>query len=215
MVRRLASFGNIVALRHDRKNTISFAPTRQAEAYWTSLRDGGDVPLRTRIDPRGISNILPYAFMIERISPSVASIRLAGQHLRTAIGSEPRGLPFGLFFAPESRSSVATTLNAVLDTPSIAELELLRTKGLAKGAVAARMILLPLRNPAGTIDRALGVFVPDESSRSWQGQYSLHDLKLRPVFGPARTPVDRLASLAASRDKTKPQTRPHLRLIKS
>ena len=130
MAYRFSNFTNIVALRRTKQSVISLTPARQLESYWTSLRDGGDVPMRTRIDPRGIANILPHAFMIERLSPSVASIRLAGQHLNQLVDGEARGLPFGLIFAPKARSSVATAINAVLDTPAIAQFDLRSTGSL-------------------------------------------------------------------------------------
>jgi len=212
VVNRFSGISNIIALRRNSNDAVSLAPCRQAEAYWTSLRDGGDIPLRTRIDPRGISNILGHAFMVERLSPSVASIRLAGQHLSAAIGSEARGMPFGLVFSSSSRSSVATALNAVLDTPAIATLELHRAGAFTRNKIAARITLLPLRNPGGHVDRAFGVFVPDERCQGRQMQFDLHDLDLKPVFGPARQERPEPTEIAFATGRKRGA--PHLRLVK-
>ena len=48
--------------------------------YWESLRIEGDIPLRAAVDPRGIEAALEFAFMVERVAPGVARLRLAGGH---------------------------------------------------------------------------------------------------------------------------------------
>ena len=212
MAYRFSNFTNIVALRRTKQSVISLTPSRQLEAYWTSLRDGGDVPMRTRIDPRGIANILPHAFMIERLSPSVASIRLAGQHLNQLVDGEARGLPFGLIYAPKARSSVATAINAVLDTPAIAQFDLRSTGEFGHMPMRARITLLPLRNPAKLVDRAIGVFVPEDAAQGRALKFELEDFDLRPVFGPA--PMERPDPVEIAVMAQIGQSRPRLRIVK-
>ena len=55
------------------------------------------MPRRAEIDPRGIENALEYAFILERIAPGMARIRLAGIHLSDLMGMEVRGMPLTSF----------------------------------------------------------------------------------------------------------------------
>ena len=48
---------------------MTWAALKQMEAYWEGLRHGRTVPLRTDVNPRGIENVLEYAFILERIAP--------------------------------------------------------------------------------------------------------------------------------------------------
>ncbi|HIC65033.1 MAG TPA: PAS domain-containing protein, partial [Paracoccus sp.] len=49
--------------------------------YWHGLRRGRAIPARSDVEPRGISRALDYAFILERIAPGAARMRLAGRHL--------------------------------------------------------------------------------------------------------------------------------------
>lgn len=159
----------------------SLSPIRQAEAYWHALRDGAEVPLRTQIDPRGLENILEYTFVLERIAPGIARFRLAGNHLNDLAGMEVRGMPLTSFFTPAGRRQIGAVLEHVFDTPSVAELSLSGETRRGQPPVDARMILLPLRNDLGVVNRALGVLIADAPSGRPPQRFDVADLALRPV----------------------------------
>ena len=83
------------------------SPLRQAEAYWTALRRGDDVPSRSQIDPRGLENILSNTFILERIAPGIARFRLAGSLVNEMAGMEVRGMPVTAFFTTEARKQLS------------------------------------------------------------------------------------------------------------
>ncbi len=137
----------------------SLSPLKQAEAYWAARREADGLPLRARIDPRGIENILPWCFILERIAPAHARFRLAGQKLNAVAGTELRGLPASSLVTAAARPVLGQVLAGLFGTPAIAELSL-----AAKG-VEARAILLPLRGDDGQVNRALGVLLADGPGR--------------------------------------------------
>jgi len=128
----------------------------EVETYWQSLCDGRLMPRRAELDPRGIVGALDRTFLLERVAPGVARFRLAGNHLADLMGMEVRGMPLSCFFAPTARAGLADAVEAVFSEPARVDLWLAGPARLARGAMAARMLLLPLRDNAGQVTRALG-----------------------------------------------------------
>jgi hypothetical protein len=208
------------------RSRASLSPLRQAEAYWNALRQGADVPSRARIDPRGLESVLEYAFILERIAPGIARFRLAGQHLTALAGMEVRGMPLTALFTAAARGHVSAVLEHVFDTPAVAELGLRGGARIGHAPVAARMILLPLKNDAGDISRALGVLVADSTTAiRTPCRFDIGNTGLRPVSGlqVARLdlPPDTGFAGAGFAQDQRPlaipaaATRPHLRLVQS
>ncbi len=129
---------------------------REVEGYWQGLRGGRLVPRRSEIDPRGIERALEFAFIIERIAPGIARLRIAGSHLSDLMGMEVRGMPLSAFFAPSARSEAGDLIEQVFRGPATAELTLSAERGIGKPAIDARMILLPMKSDLGDMSRALG-----------------------------------------------------------
>ncbi len=161
----------------------SLSPLRQAEAYWSALYDGDAVPLRSQIDPRGLENILSYTFILERVAPGVARFRLAGQHLHALAGMEVRGMPISSFFAGSARAEMSAALETVFDKPAIAELSLAVARTRLGEHGEGRMILLPLRNETGQVNRILGVLVTDGEDEDGPGRFHITKTALRPLGG--------------------------------
>lgn len=136
-----------------------FQVTGEVRGYWEGLRGGLGVPLRSAVDPRGIERALEYAFIIERIAPSIARFRLAGMHLSDLMGMEVRGMPLTSFFTPKARPRVAALLEAVFQGPEIAELTLTGEPGFGKPELQAKLLILPLKSDLGDVTRALGCLV--------------------------------------------------------
>lgn len=212
--------GGVIAMDRFRSGR-SLSPIRQAEAYWTALRDGADCPRRTQIDPRGLENILEFTFILERIAPGIARFRLAGQHLSALAGMEVRGMPLTAFFTAAARSHVAATLEHVFDAPAVAELTL---TGEGRGNVEARMILLPLKNDLGEVSRALGVLITDGDDLRTPQRFDVAGTQLRALNGRQQTTVFETAPPAPQpqpvqgfAEEQTPLARraPHLRLVKT
>ncbi|MDF1857280.1 PAS domain-containing protein [Pseudooceanicola sp.] len=133
-----------------------FPALREVEGYWQALRAGRLVPRRSEVDPRGIARALDDAFIVEKIAPGLARLRIAGSHLTELMGMEVRGMPLSAFFSPRARASASDLIEQMFDNPSSVELMLSAERGIGKPAIDARMILLPMKSDLGDISRALG-----------------------------------------------------------
>lgn len=137
----------------------SYAPLSLVEAYWDALRAGREMPKRAEIDPRGIESALEYAFILERVAPGVARMRIAGTHLHDIMGMEARGMPLTAFFEHACRTRVAGLLEEVFQTPGTGEITMQSHGSLGQPALEARMVLLPLKSDLGDVSRILGCIV--------------------------------------------------------
>jgi hypothetical protein len=203
---------NIVSL-HRFSDGRGVTPLRQVEAYWSALRDGAAIPKRSQIDPRGLENVLEYAFILERIAPGVARIRLAGQHLSQLAGMEVRGMPLSTFFSASGRDHISAALEHVFDAPAVAELALQGKSTFGRPAPEARMILLPLQDENGQINRAMGVLVADDPKAHAKLSLSVVNTVLRPASG-FQQPETPKAVAEISEDTTPIKVKAaHLRLV--
>lgn len=84
----------------DHRTDIGFSALNQVESYWEALRGTRMMPKRSEIDPRGIESALEYTFILERIAPGMARLRIAGSHLSDLMGMEVRGMPLTSFITP-------------------------------------------------------------------------------------------------------------------
>lgn len=149
---------NVVAMSNYQKKT-GYAAIAQVEAYWEALRGTRLLPKRSDIDPRGIEYALENAFILERIGPGIARLRIAGSHLTDLMGMEVRGMPLTSFFTPAYRSQVSDLLEVVFQTPAIGTLNLKSTGAFDRPEIEARVILLPLKSDLGDVSRVLGCWV--------------------------------------------------------
>ena len=147
--------GNVVALASVRRER-KFPAIAQIEAYWHGLRNGRLMPTRSDVDPRGISDNLTYAFVLERIAPGHARIRLAGQHLSDILSMEVRGMPISSFFQPQARDEIQEALENAFSMPAEVSLTLRSESSMFQGGLDAQMILLPLKDVEGRVTRMLG-----------------------------------------------------------
>ncbi len=136
-----------------------YAPLSLVEAYWEALRADREMPKRAEIDPRGIESALENAFILERVAPGVARMRIAGSHLHDLLGMEARGMPLTTFFEQDARTRIAGLLEEVFQTPATAEVMMHSPASLGQPALDARMILLPLKSDLGDVSRILGCLV--------------------------------------------------------
>jgi hypothetical protein len=177
----------------DHQNYNSYAALSLVEAYWDALRAGREMPKRAEIDPRGIESALEYAFILERVAPGVARMRIAGTHLHDVMGMEARGMPITAFFEHDCRTRVSGLLEEVFQTPGVAELQLQSSGSLGQPELEARMILLPLKSDLGDVSRILGCLVTRGDLGELPRRFDLRSANLR-----------RLPSTAAATQKQRP-----------
>jgi hypothetical protein len=141
------------------KPETGYAAIAQVEAYWNALRGKNMLPKRSEIDPRGIERALENAFILERIAPGIARLRIAGRHLNDLMGMEVRGMPLTALFMPPARRTIADLLEDVFQTPATSSLRLTSEASSGRPAIEARMVLFPLKSDLGDVSRILGCLV--------------------------------------------------------
>lgn len=151
--------GTSVVDMRDIHQAVRYAPLAQIEGYWNSLRGNRMMPQRAEIDPRGLKGALEYCFVLERIAPGLARLRVAGSHLGDLMGMEVRGMPISAFLTAGSRERFGKALEEVFETPATATITLSAETGFGRPALAARMLVLPVRSDLGDVSRVLGGFI--------------------------------------------------------
>jgi hypothetical protein len=169
---------NVVTMS-DYQPHSGFAPLSLVEAYWDALSAGREMPKRAEIDPRGIESALEYAFILERVAPGVARMRIAGTHLHDIMGMEARGMPLTAFFRQDVRIRVAGLLEEVFQTPATAEVKMICEGEPGEPDLEARMILLPLKSDLGDVSRILGCFVCRGTLGVVPRRFDVADIKVR------------------------------------
>ena len=158
-----------------------FAPLAQVEAYWEALRGARLMPYRAEIDPRGIEQVLEFSFIVERIAPGIARLRIAGSHLNDLMGMEVRGMPLTAFIAPSSRRQVSDTLEEIFETPATCTMQLRSDQGHGTPALDARMLLMPLKSDLGDVSRLLGALVSQGDIGRSPRRFEVTGTSLRPI----------------------------------
>ncbi|QYX55385.1 PAS domain-containing protein [Roseovarius sp. SCSIO 43702] len=192
-------------------------------AYWRQLRRDGDVPRRSEIDPRRIGALISNAFIVERVAPGMARLRLAGSHLSDALGMEVRGMPLSALFQPAHRDDLADGLVHLFDEPAMLRFDL-RAHPAYGSALDATMVMLPLRSDLGDISRALGCVVTRGTLGRAPHRFEIASRTVTPLRVtappapcPAPGPAHGFAEPPArfpARPRKAPRERPYLRLVK-
>ncbi|MFT6024008.1 MAG: hypothetical protein ACI9PY_002131 [Ascidiaceihabitans sp.] len=220
---------NILAMNDFRADS-GYGAIAQVESYWEGLRGNRLVPKRSEIDPRGIEMALELSFVLERIAPGMARLRIAGSHLGDLMGMEVRGMPLTSFITPNGRRALGDTLEEVFQRPAICELELTGEGGFGKPDLEARMILLPLKSDLGDISRVLGCLVSKGDMGKKPRRFDITKTTMRAIEAPATVPTpihvieaetlgQQLAGLAEDaavfKQRTSTPEKPYLRLVKN
>ncbi len=136
-------------------------------AYWNSVRADRVAPQRFDIDPAGISALLPYTFILERLDAENFRYRLAGTRICDIFGSELRGTNFLDGWAAMDRLPLLRQFS-ILTGQGAAIIMHLKLATFGEASVECEALLLPLLHTRGTIDRILGSFSP-LAEPSWLG----------------------------------------------
>lgn len=154
----------------------------EVRAYWEALRDNGRLPLRAAIDPRGLASALEQVFLIERIAPGHARFRLAGHHLHDLMGMDVRGMPLSVLFEAGARQRVQPVVEEVFENATALHLGLEAERGMGRPAMAAKLMLLPLRAVQDEPAMALGVLVSQGSIGRAPRRFQIASLRVETLF---------------------------------
>ena len=185
-----------------RLSALAAAPLQEIENYWQSLRRLDGPPSRADVDPGGMERSLRHAFVLERIAPGVARVRVAGQVVSGFLGTDAKGLPFSFGFEMTSRPLVAGVLQEVFDTPVTARL-ILETAG--RSPCPCEVTLLPLSGRDGRVTRILGG-IAFEGTATPQGR------RLRLITS-SLSAISRIPAQSPAAAPMKDTGVPHLRLV--
>ena len=195
---------NVVTMSQHPSHT-GFSPLAQIEAYWEALRGTRLMPNRSEIDPRGIEQALEYAFIVERIAPGIARLRIAGSHLSDLMGMEVRGMPLTSFINPASRRQVSDILEEVFETPATCTLRLTSEGSAGAPMLDARMLLMPLKSDLGDVSRILGALVSVGDMGRSPRRFDVVGSSMRPVLpGSAQPTVKAAPPVPIARVPAKP-----------
>lgn len=178
---------NISAMTEFRAET-GYSAISQVEAYWDALRGMRMMPKRAEIDPRGIESALEYTFVLERIAPGMARIRIAGSHLSDLMGMEVRGMPLTSFITPPGRVQMSDALEEVFQRPAASELRLTSEVAAGQPHMDARMLLLPLKSDLCDVSRILGCFVAQGDMGMAPRRFDIAGAKIRTISAPSSLP---------------------------
>ena len=131
------------------------------ETYWRALRHAQRIPSRNDIEPQQIDDALPHAFILQRVAPGVARMRVAGQQLHDLLKMDARGMPISTFFVPEARDEVAGLVESAFASPAIVAIQVVSPGSMLRQEVTGTMLLLPLRDAKGDTTRILGALITD------------------------------------------------------
>lgn len=168
------------------KNASQIAPARvpfgtvEGEAvlqivqdYWEQLRRNQQVPLRSDLAPASLDRALPHCFIVERVAPEVARMRVAGQALRDILNMDARGMPLSAFLSPDARAMLGPMIEAAFTQPQVLEIALQTERTLSRASTKARMIIMPLRDDLGRTARLFGALVTDRPIRLGARRFNL------------------------------------------
>ncbi len=177
------------------------------EEYWQSLRKDGAIPRRADVDPGKIDAALPHTFVLERVAPGVARMRVAGQKLHEIMRMEPRGMPLSAFFAADDRSTLAVHLESAFAEPALIAIPVHIPSGMLRASVKGAMLLLPMLDDHGDVSRVLGALVVDGKLTARSRRLQIDDsqpMRIEPLKSYAPAPVVK---------RPDDFTRPALRLV--
>jgi hypothetical protein len=178
--------------------------------YWNSMRQDGDVPLRTHIDPRGIETLLGNEFIAERVAPGFARLRIAGAHLAELMGMEVRGMPISTFIDPQDRDHLSDTLVELFERPATVRIDLAARGGLRRPDIMGTLLILPLRSDLGDISRALGCLVTSGAIDAVPRRFGITSVHCSPID--VTQPAPPVTSRTSPRHASE---RPWLKLVHS
>lgn len=192
----------------------------QLRAYWEALRRNGQPPDRAAVDPRGLSGVLGHAFLAEVTAPGMARFRVAGTAICALLGQEPRGQPLSTLLQPGDQAALAEAVAQVFEAPAVVDLWMQAPCGTGRAPLMARMLMMPLRDRAGSRPVMLGGLVTSAAMGRAPRAFALQRRLVARLVIPQTPPEPGLAESARpfTPAEVPPRAGPgrsHLRLVRS
>ncbi|QIE54130.1 PAS domain-containing protein [Pikeienuella piscinae] len=139
---------------------MEHAGTRALHAFWTALRGARPAPYLAEVTNAALGRALcERAFVLESLGPGDLRIRRAGSALFELFGMELRGMRPDTLMVAESRASFLTLAEKTLESGEVAVARAVAAPPAdapAAEPIELELILAPLRNDFGRVDRLLG-----------------------------------------------------------
>lgn len=147
---------------------MSHSSTQGLTDYWQARRLGEAAPTRASIDPMDFPKLLPQVFMLGRTGMVQYAFRLAGGLVGDLHGRDLRQADFISLWAPAAKLSLQTALEGAR---RLVEPVRLTADAQAGGhSLPLEIVLLPLTNAQGAVDRYLGLYQPLGAIQRLRGQ---------------------------------------------
>jgi hypothetical protein len=173
---------------------MSDSSTQILTTYWEARRDGEAAAARDSIDPMDFPQLLPQVFMLGRSAPGEYIFRLVGGFVGDLHGRDLRGSDFTNLWAQNARLPIKTALEFARRQVQPVRIAADVQAGLH--TLPMDIVLLPLTNKDGVIDRFLGLYQPNA-----------------PVARLRGLPADRLAIVTLSEQTGQDTEQPRIRLV--
>lgn len=183
------------------------------EMYWQSLRQSRHIPARNDVAPHMIDAALPHAFILQRVAPGIARMRVAGQKIHDLLRMDARGMPVSALFAPDSRDRLRDLVEAAFTQPAIVAASLMSAGQMFRPALPATMLMLPMRDERGDISRVLGALVCDTSPGSRARRFDLAPDRMVRIDSLAITLASNRPARVTAEQRRPDAMRPALRLV--
>jgi hypothetical protein len=184
---------------------------RSLELYWQSLRHARHIPARNDIAPHMIDAALPHAFILQRVAPRVARMRVAGQAIHDLLQMDARGMPVSVLFASDSRDRLRDLVETAFTEPAIIAASLCSAGHKFRPALPATILMLPMRDERGEISRVLGALVCDGISDNRPRRFDLVPDRIVRIESLA---INLASSQSVAAQRQRPDAeRPALRLV--
>jgi hypothetical protein len=162
--------------------------------YWQARRQGEAAPARTSIDPMDFPRLLPQVFMLGRRAPGEYAFRLAGGFVGDLHGRDLRGSDFTNLWAQNARLPIKTALEFARH--SAQPVRIAADVQASVHTLPMDIVLLPLTNVDGVVDRFLGLYQPNAPLARLRG-----------------LPADRLAIVTLGEQTAQDPEQPRIRLV--
>jgi hypothetical protein len=138
---------------------MSHSNTQRMLGYWQARRGHRLAPLRASIDPADFADTMTQAFVLGRAGTGAYPLRLAGALLDDLHRGPLLGADFIALWTGPDRPRVQAAVEAGL---SRAEPVILHGQGrtLEGGQARLELLLCPLMDSRGRVDRMLGLYQP-------------------------------------------------------
>lgn len=127
-------------------------------SYWRTLKGEARAPSRAAVDPAEFRRVLSQVFILGRCGPGDYRFRLAGGLLGELHGANLRGQPFLPLWGDDDRLQIGLALETLRKNAEPVVVTVVAEAG--PHMMRMEILLTPLANPAGEIDRVLGLYQP-------------------------------------------------------